>query len=74
MFTPQQKAINVVGEAVWSDSYAIDDEDTPVCCGLSFLKISNENLDYLKEIVQISTEEWSAVIDADMINLYLGGL
>jgi hypothetical protein len=51
VFTPDKKAINVVGKAVWSDSYAIDEENAPVCIGLSFVKISNEDLDLLKEVV-----------------------
>ncbi len=57
IFTPNHKAINVVGKAVWSDSYAIDDKKAPVCIGLSFIKISTENLHSLKEIIQIHTEE-----------------
>ncbi|MFC1535384.1 hypothetical protein ACFL7M_18705, partial [Thermodesulfobacteriota bacterium] len=57
IFTPNHKAINVIGKAVWSDSYAIDDKKAPVCIGLSFIKISPENLRSLKEIIQTTTEE-----------------
>ena len=52
IFTPDKKAINVVGKAVWSDSYAINEEDAPVCIGLSFVKISTEDIDSLKTILQ----------------------
>ena len=56
IFTPTNKTINVIGKAVWSDSYAIDDKNAPVCIGLSFIKISTENLHSLKEVIQITTE------------------
>ena len=52
IFTPDKKAINVVGKAVWSDSYAMNEKDAPVCIGLSFVKISTDDLDSLKEILQ----------------------
>jgi hypothetical protein len=57
IFTPNNKALNVVGKAVWSSSYAMDDKNAPVCIGLSFIKISTEDRESLKEIIQISTEE-----------------
>jgi len=57
IFTPNNKALNIVGKAVWSTSYAMDDKDTPVCIGLSFIRISTEDRQSLKEIIQITTEE-----------------
>ena len=57
IFTHNHKAINVVGKPIWSDSYAKDDKNAPVCIGLSFIKISTKNLHSLKEIIQIRTEE-----------------
>jgi hypothetical protein len=57
IYTPNSKALNVVGKAVWSSSYAMDDKNAPVCIGLSFIKISTEDKESLKEIIQISTEE-----------------
>src|SRR4030042_2643431 len=52
IFTPNNKALTVVGKAVWSSSYAMDNAKTPVCIGLSFIKISSEDRDYLKEIIK----------------------
>jgi hypothetical protein len=57
ILTPSQKAITVVGKAVWSTSYAMDDKDAPVCIGLSFIRISTEDRHSLEEIIPIATEE-----------------
>jgi len=57
IFTPNDKALTVVGKAVWSNSYAMDDRNAPVCIGLSFIKISAEDRDSLKEIIQKNTEK-----------------
>ena len=54
IFTPNKKAIDVIGKVVWSDAYAvdIDNNNAPVCVGLSFVEISTSSLNSLKEIVQ----------------------
>ena len=54
IFTPDKKAIDVVGKVVWSDAYAIDmdNNNAPVCVGLSFVEISAEDLNSLKEIIK----------------------
>jgi hypothetical protein len=57
IFTPNNKALTVVGKAVWSDYYAMNDRNAPVCIGLSFIKISAEDRNSLKEIIQKNTEE-----------------
>jgi len=57
IYTPNHKDITVIGEAMWSTSYAIDDKNAYVCIGLLFIKISTEDLHSLKEIIQITTEE-----------------
>jgi len=54
---PNRKAINVVGKAIWSDFYAIDEQNTPVCIGLSFVEISVEDRHFLKEMLQIPVAE-----------------
>jgi hypothetical protein len=51
VFTPSEKAIDIVGKTVWSDSYALDEENTPVCIGLSFVKLSTEDISSLREIL-----------------------
>ena len=55
IFTPNNKALTVVGKAVWSNSYAMDNDKTPVCIGLSFIKISAEDRNSLKELIQTNT-------------------
>jgi len=57
IFTPNNEALTVVGKAIWSNSYAMDDQNAPVCIGLSFIKISAEDRNSLKEIIQKSMEE-----------------
>jgi hypothetical protein len=57
IFTPDHRAITIVGKAVWSTFYAMDDKNESVCIGLSFIEISNKDRHTLKEITQITTEE-----------------
>jgi hypothetical protein len=57
IFTPNNKALTVVGKAVWSNSYAMDDQNAPVCIGLSFIKISPEDRNSLKKMIQKNTKE-----------------
>jgi len=57
IFTPNNKTLTVVGKAVWSNSYALDNQNAPVCIGLSFIKISSEDRNSLKELIQTNTEE-----------------
>jgi hypothetical protein len=56
IFPPHGKAINVVGKPLWSDSYALDSdgENTPVCTGIIFVKISPIDHDLLKDTLRIS--------------------
>jgi len=51
VFPSDDKVINIVGKIVWSNSYAIAEENVPVCIGLSFVKISTEDINSLKEIL-----------------------
>ncbi len=57
IFPPNRKPINVVGKAIWSDFYAIDEQSTPVCVGMSFVEISAEDGHFLKEMFQIPVDE-----------------
>ena len=54
IFPPNYEAINVVGKALWSDSYASHEKDVPVCIGIVFVKMSTMDLESLKDILQSS--------------------
>ena len=41
---PNQQAIGVTGRVVWSDLYALDEEETPFAMGMSLVKISKKDL------------------------------
>ena len=56
IFPPNRESIDIVGKAVWSDFYAMDEQNTPVCVGISFVKISPEDRHLLKEMFQIPIE------------------
>jgi hypothetical protein len=57
IFPPNRKAVNVIGKAIWSDFYAIDDKNTPVCVGMSFVEISAKDRHFLKEMIQVPKEK-----------------
>jgi len=57
IFPPNRRAINILGKAIWSDFYGIDEQNTPVCVGMSFVKISPEDRHLLKEMLEIPLEE-----------------
>jgi hypothetical protein len=41
---PNRQAIGVTGKVVWSDMYALDEEETPFAMGMSLVKISRKDL------------------------------
>lgn len=41
---PNCQAIGVTGKVVWSDLYALDEEETPFAMGMSLVKISKKDL------------------------------
>ena len=53
IYPPSRQVINVVGKAIWSDFYAMDEENTPVCVGMSFVEISAQDRHLLKELLEI---------------------
>ena len=57
IFPPNYKTINVVGKTIWSDFYAINDKNIPVCIGMSFVKTSGEDRHFLKEMLEIPVDE-----------------
>lgn len=55
---PGGKLINIIGKIVWSDCYALDmnEENTVVALGLSFIEISMKDRHILKDIIDIPVE------------------
>jgi len=55
---PGGKLINVLGKIVWSDCYGLDmnNENTTLAMGLSFIEISMKDRHILKEIIDIPVE------------------
>jgi len=51
IFPPNREPMNVIGKAVWSNFYAMDEQKKPVCVGISFVKISLEDRHFLKEML-----------------------
>jgi len=41
---PNRQAIGVTGKVIWSDMYALDEEETPFAMGMSLVKISRKDL------------------------------
>lgn len=41
---PNHQAIGVTGKVVWSDLYALDEDETPFAMGMSLVKISKKDL------------------------------
>jgi hypothetical protein len=58
MFPPRCKPIKLVGKAVWSDSYALnmDNNNAPVCIGLSFVELPARDRYILKEVIDTPLE------------------
>ena len=54
---PNHEPIKVIGKAVWSDFYAMDDQNTPVCVGMSFVEISAQDRHFLKKMLEIPIDE-----------------
>ena len=49
---PDHQVIKISGKVMWSDMYGIDDEDNAaVALGACFLEISDEDSDFLKEVI-----------------------
>ena len=40
---PDHRAIGVTGKVVWSDLYALDEEETPFAMGMSLVKLSKKD-------------------------------
>jgi hypothetical protein len=48
---PNHQGIEVTGKVIWSDHYAIDEQDTTFGMGICFVKISDVDRHFLKDFV-----------------------
>jgi Tfp pilus assembly protein PilZ len=48
---PNHSAVGISGKVIWSDLYGIEDDDTTVGMGVCFVEISDEDRNYLEEVV-----------------------
>jgi len=54
---PDHEVIEVEGKAIWSDFYGISNEGTRYCIGMCLVKISDEDLEFLGEMVELARRE-----------------
>ncbi len=54
---PDHSAVGVSGKVIWSDLYGIEDDDTTVGMGVCFVEISEEDRNYLEEVVSTHLKE-----------------
>jgi len=47
------QAIEVTGKALWSDFYGIDNENTTLGMGICFVKISDKDRHYFKDMLSV---------------------
>ena len=53
---PNQQTIEVTGKVIWSDFYAVDEENTAFGTGICFVKISNRDRHFFKDMVSVHPE------------------
>lgn len=53
---PNHQAIGVTGKVVWSDLYAIDDENTALGVGVCFVEISDGDRHFFKDVAPVHPE------------------
>ncbi len=56
IFPPDHEVIRISGEIVWSDLFGIDDRDDVVGFGIFFIKISDADRRYVREVVSAQTD------------------
>jgi len=54
---PNQQGIEVNGKVLWSDHYAIDEQDTAFAIGICFVKISDVDRHFLKDLVSAHSKQ-----------------
>jgi hypothetical protein len=50
---PEHDAIGLKGRVIWSDFYGLNEQNIPVCMGISFIEISEADRNLLKDIIAI---------------------
>jgi hypothetical protein len=54
---PNHQGIEVKGKVIWSDHYAIDEQDTAFGMGICFVKISEVDRHFLKDLVSAHSRQ-----------------
>lgn len=54
---PDRPPLGVTGKVVWADRYGIEGEDTTVGMGVCFLEISEEDRQFLRDLVAAHLEQ-----------------
>lgn len=54
---PNHRSIEVTGKVIWSDHYAIDEQDAAFGMGICFVKISDVDRHFLKDLVSAHSKE-----------------
>jgi len=54
---PNHQGIEVNGKVIWSDHYAIDEQDATFGMGICFVKISDVDRHFLKDLVSAHSKE-----------------
>jgi hypothetical protein len=54
---PEQKGIELKGKVIWSDHYAIDEQDTAFAVGICFVKISDVDRHFLKDLLSAHSKK-----------------
>jgi hypothetical protein len=54
---PNHQGIEVNGKVIWSDHYAIDEHDTAFAMGICFVKISDVDRHFLKDLVSAHSKQ-----------------
>ena len=54
---PNHQGIEVNGKVVWSDHYAVDEQDTAFGMGICFVKISDVDCHFLKDLVSAHSKQ-----------------
>lgn len=54
---PNHQGIEVTGKVIWSDHYAIDEQDVAFGMGICFVKISDVDRHFLKDLVSAHSKK-----------------
>jgi hypothetical protein len=54
---PNHQGIEVNGKVIWSDNYAIDEQDAAFGMGICFVKISDVNRHFLRDLISAHSRQ-----------------